>query len=141
MKRNSDAGSSQNAPLSEKRHFSRVVTNHSNRLLLDGEYYVDVKIRDLSVSGGFIEGHFGAKVCDKCVIELYKTGRDDKPVLRLSARIIRVEDSGLAVKFVNMKDDSLMFLQTVVLYSTDDPVKVAGEFTSEINIFGDDNRR
>lgn len=111
MKQNLDTGSAQDGSQNEKRHFSRVVASYSNRLLLDSECYLDVKIRDLSVSGCFIEGHYDAKVCDQGVIELYKNARDDQPVLKLSARIIRVEDNGLALKFVDMSDDSLMFLR------------------------------
>jgi len=40
----------------------------------------------------------------------------------------RQTEDGIGITFTNMEDDSFMFLQTMILYSSDDPIGVAEHF-------------
>ena len=122
----------------EKRIFSRVAADCFNRLIIKDTCYDNVKLRDLSLNGCFIEGNYGGEYCDKCFIKLYKNKGDAEPVLELTARVVRgAGDEGMALTFIDMDEDMLNQLQTIILYSTDNPMKVASEFVTDTDMFTD----
>ena len=120
----------------EKRNFSRVAADCFNRLIIKDTCYDNVKFRDLSLTGCFIEGSYDGEFCDKCFLKIYKDKGDVEPMIELSARVIRgAGEEGMALSFVDVDDDMLNQLQTVMLYATDNPVKIAAEFVDDLDIF------
>jgi len=108
-----------------------VIFNRTARLILDDKVFEGVKIRDLSLIGLFLEGTFEVKPGDTCSVEIKETGPTTSLVLIISATVVRIESGGIGLKFVNMKQDAYMFLQTMILYATQDPVSVAEEFLED----------
>ncbi|MDH4319854.1 MAG: PilZ domain-containing protein [Desulfobulbaceae bacterium] len=123
----------------EKRNFSRVAATCFTRLIIKDTCYDDVKFRDMSLNGCFIEGNYGGEYCDKCFLKIYKKKGDAEPMIEIAARVVRgAGNEGMALTFVNVDEDMLNQLQTIILYATDNPLKVASEFVTDINIFTDD---
>ena len=100
-------------------------------LLLNGRRYEDQPIRVLSLLGMFIAGSFDASVYDICTVELRETGSNSCLTMNFTARIARVEQDGMVLEFQDMQPDSYMFLQTIILYATPDPLRVAEEFLGD----------
>ncbi len=115
----------------DKRSYARVPFDRKARLVLNGRTYEDQPIRDLSLIGMFIAGSFDASVHDICTVELRETGPNSSLTLKFTARIVRVEQDGLGLEFQDMQQDSYMFLQTMILYATPDPLRVAEEFLED----------
>lgn len=83
------------------------------------------------MGGLFIEGDINLPMGENCRLELHETGSHSSLILTFSGKIKRCEKDGVGVKFTAMEDDSFMFLQTMVLYSSDDPVGVAEHFLED----------
>ncbi|HHB76269.1 MAG TPA: PilZ domain-containing protein [Desulfobulbus sp.] len=115
----------------DKRSYARVLFNRKARLILHDKVYEDQPIKNLSLIGMFIAGSFDAALNDICTVELHETGRHTCLTLSFIAKIVRVEKDGLGLEFENMQPDSYMFLQTMILYATQDPLSVAEEFLED----------
>ena len=112
----------------DNRRFTRVIFTRCAKLFFKGEVLGKYPVRNLSQGGLFIEGDINIPVGEEFDLELYETGRHSSLILSFSAKIVRRENDGVGVLFTYMKEDSFMFLQTMVLYSCDDPVGVAESF-------------
>ena len=115
----------------DKRSYARVLFNRKAGLILHGRTYEEQEVKNLSLIGMFIAGSFDAEVNDVCTVELRETGLHTCLTLSFTAKIVRVEKDGLGLEFQNMQPDSYMFLQTMILYATQDPLSVAEEFLED----------
>lgn len=114
-----------------QRSFARVFFNRTARLVLADRVYEGNKIRDLSLIGLFLEGSFEVTRGQMCTVEIEESGPSSTLTLTIAATVVRIEADGLALKFANMKQDVYMFLQTMILYATQDPLAVAEEFLED----------
>jgi len=112
----------------DNRRYTRVIFTRSVKLFFKGTIHGKYPARNLSQGGLFIEGDVNIPVGEECSLELYETGRHSSLILTFSGKIVRHEKEGAGVEFTSMGEDSFMFLQTMVLYSSDDPVGVAERF-------------
>ena len=87
--------------------------------------------RNLSLGGLFIEGDINIPVGADCRLELHETGHRSSLIVNICATVRRKDKDGVGVHFTKMEDDSFMFLQTMVLYSSDDPIGVAEHFLED----------
>ena len=110
------------------RKYTRVIFTRCVKLFFRGKVLGKYPARNLSQGGLFIEGDINIPVGEEFGLELYETGRHSSLILNFSGKIARREEDGAGVEFTSMKEDSFMFLQTMVLYSSDDPVGVAERF-------------
>ncbi|MGI6657625.1 MAG: PilZ domain-containing protein [Desulfobulbus sp.] len=78
-----------------------------------------------SQTGLFLRGTFLAEEGDICSLELHKKDRGASALLRVQGRVSRKEPHGVAVRFTHMEEHSFMLLQTMLLYASDDPMRVA----------------
>ena len=115
----------------DKRSYARVLFNRKARLILHGRIYEERPIKNLSLIGMFVAGSFDAELHDICTVELHETGRHTCLTLSFIAKIVRIEKDGLGLEFENMQPDSYMFLQTMILYATQDPLSIAEEFLED----------
>ncbi|PID71580.1 MAG: hypothetical protein CSB34_06390 [Desulfobulbus propionicus] len=116
----------------EQRQYTRVVFTRTIRLHIDGARVGEYAARNLSMGGVFMEGENLQLTLGKhCTLELHEKGQQSSLILKISAKISRIEDTGVAVEFLDMEDDSFMFLQTMVLYASDDPIGIAQDFLED----------
>jgi hypothetical protein len=115
----------------EKRRHLRVVFTRTVKLSVRDAILGRFPARNLSLGGLYIDGCTGMREGETCRLELHESGLHSSLILSFSARVARVEPEGVAVEFTDMEDDSFMFLQTMVLYSSDDPLGVAEDFLED----------
>ncbi len=120
-----------NQDLLDNRRFTRVIFCRTAKLILGEKTYEERQVYNLSLGGLFLEGRYSVNVGEACELELHETGRHSCLILKFQVRVVRVEENGLALEFLNMPVDSYSFLQTMVLYSTDDPFGVSLEFLED----------
>ena len=115
----------------DSRRFTRVIFSRTARLVYQETTYEEGQVHNLSLGGMFLEGMYDLSVKDLCRLELHETGRHSCLILTFQVQVVRVESHGIALKFLDMPLDSYKFLQTMVLYSTDDPYGVSLEFLED----------
>ena len=115
----------------DKRRHTRVIFTRSVKVFAQERSQGQYPARNLSLGGLFIEGDIDIPVGGDCRLELHETGRRSSLILNFCGTVLRREKDGVGVKFTNMEEDSFMFLQTMVLYSSDDPIGVAEHFLED----------
>jgi len=112
----------------EKRKDARVIFTRTVKVFSQGELKGQFPVRNLSMGGLFIAGATELPVGQECHLELYEAGNRSCLLITFNATVRRQTEDGIGVTFTNMEDDSFMFLQTMILYSSDDPIGVAEHF-------------
>ena len=115
----------------EKRRHARVDFSRTVSLVAGEVPRGGYLARNLSLSGLYLEGVFDVPVGESCRLELHDTNATSCQFYGFSGRISRRDERGIGVEFTSMGRESLMFLQTMVLYSADDPIDAAREFHEE----------
>ena len=125
MHTNSVASQRQNH---ERRRYSRVVFDRSGWLIDHDKRQRFDQVCNLSMGGACLQGQTSLRPGDMCDFELHEDGPISSRIVKFCARVIWTGSDKLALEFVNMDVDNYMFLQTLVLYNTDDPLGVVSEF-------------
>lgn len=112
----------------DKREYVRVMAGRKVKVFTDNSALGEYFIRDLSVTSLFIEGGFSLAVGTACRLVVDGDGFGHSPWLNIFARVTRVERQGVVVSFTSMHDEDYMLLQTMLLYSSNEPMIVAEDF-------------
>jgi hypothetical protein len=115
----------------DNRRFSRVIFSRTAKLLLGEKKSDEGEVHDLSIGGLFLEGEYPIRLNELFELELHESGRHSCLILTFQVQVVRIEPHGIALQFMDMPPDSYKFLQTMVLYSTDDPYGVSLEFLED----------
>ena len=115
----------------EKRRHARVDFSRTVSLVAGEVPRGGYLARNLSLSGLYLEGDIDLSVGERCRLELHDTGPAANQFYGFSGKISRRDSTGVGVEFTSMGRESLMFLQTMVLYCADDPIGAAREFHEE----------
>ncbi|MDY0389820.1 PilZ domain-containing protein [Desulfobulbus oligotrophicus] len=115
----------------EKRRHPRVIFTRSVKVYVKDQLQGRFRARNLSLSGLYLEEACDLPTGEDLRLELYETGCKSSLILTILARTCRKDAGGAGVQFTHMEDDSFMFLQTMVLYSSDDPIGVAEHFLED----------
>ena len=118
---------------SDSRRFTRVNFRQPVQLDFgDGKYHQAVS-KNISLAGLYIIGDFQQKLGDICIIELSQGGPDALVELRAKCSVVRIKDDGIALEFLSMNQESMLFLQTTLLYRAEDPILFGSEFIKNIS--------
>lgn len=115
----------------EKRSHVRVDFTRTISLVAGEGLQERYPARNLSLSGLYLEGVIDASLGECCRLEVHDTGPVSSQFYDFSGKISRRDETGIGVEFTAMGGESLKFLQTVVLYSADDPFEAACQFHEE----------
>ncbi|MCI5165946.1 MAG: hypothetical protein D3903_07585 [Candidatus Electrothrix sp. GM3_4] len=112
-------------------------------ILLD--VYLDFGVRkyrhfanNLSLSGLYVKGFYEQKAGDACIIEVKQADGGEGAVIRAIGSAVRVNETGMALKFISMKLDSFLLLQTVFSSFAEDPKLLGGESLEDISFTQED---
>jgi len=86
------------------------------------------KVVSLSLSGGYLECPVIMTVGEICEVIITSLDPTFNTPLSLSARVVRVDEKGVALEFCNTDEKDYMMLQTVLLYHSNEPHTIAAEF-------------
>jgi len=112
----------------DKRRYERVAFERSVKLFANDYASHQFSAKNLSLGGMFLEGRGALAVGQDCRIELHETGQRASLIYKICGKVVHAAKDGLGIEFVGMEDHSLMYLQTMVLYSAEDPVAAAEHF-------------
>lgn len=93
---------------------------------------------NLSLSGVYVKGFYEQKAGDVCIIEVKQADCAQSAVIRAVASAVRVDETGMALKFISMKLDSFLLLQTVFSSFAEDPELLGGESLEDISFTQED---
>ena len=121
----------------DRRRFTRV------DILLDVRLDFGVRkyrhfANNLSLSGLYVKGFYEQKAGDVCVIDLKQISCEQETAIRAIATAVRVNETGMALKFISMKIDSFLLLQTAFSFFADDPELLGGESLEDISFTQED---
>ncbi len=113
-----------------RRKFNRIAidSRFDTDLFVYGRHYTNIIIRDLSLSGLFALGEYDGQECDECELLLKPLDNTQTTFLKIPCKIVRINETGIALEFMYPDTESLIFLETIVLYYADDPFTAATEF-------------
>ena len=116
------------------RSFTRINFDHTVRLDFGHKQYEQQSICNLSLGGICIKGQFSQKKGDRCIIELHESEDMVLPVkFRAKGVVAWINSERMAVQFTEMEHESLIFLQTALLYQADDPLLLGTEFGRDVS--------
>ena len=118
------------------RRFTRISFDHTVRLDFGEQQYEKQGICNLSLGGICVKGKFSQKKGDTCVVELHRSGGIELSVEFQAKGIIvwvNNEQERMAIEFTEMEHESLIFLQTALLYQADDPLLLGTEFGRDVS--------
>lgn len=85
---------------------------------------------DISLAGMFIAGEFKEKPGTPCSITLKEKWSEHLFSMEFASTVTRQETDGIAIQFAEMSQKTSDLLQTVLLYSCDDPLSLGEEFAN-----------
>lgn len=114
---------------SDTREFSRVPIHIVAAATSDGCDPVAGRVRDLSVNGLFLCTKVPMKAGVMCAILIQLAGQADGPLVRCRGEVVRAEDEGMAIKFLEVVgEESFEHLRNLVLYNANEVEHVEQEF-------------
>jgi c-di-GMP-binding flagellar brake protein YcgR len=112
----------------DKRRCSRVPFRRNIKISAQGEVQKRCTTQNLSLGGMFIQGAVDLPLGHACRIELHETGRLASTIYRFGGKIAHKGKNGIGIEFTDMEDFSFTYIQTMVLYASDDPIEIAENF-------------
>lgn len=106
---------------------SRVVF-HVNASVNDDGRIIDGQVENLSINGMFMKTSENLKVDKEVEVSIYLSGTTSELSLKINGIIIRSDDSGIAVKFVQIGFDSYVHLKSIIEFNKMDENKIIREF-------------
>lgn len=120
-----DSGKSNN---DNRRRFSRVAATCAAKLLNSSGASSEGMVVDLSLCGIFLYGDYDEQVGDLVELLLYGLGHRLSLLFKYSCRVVRANPDGIALEFIGMEAQSYDYLQTIILYFSEDPHNISLEF-------------
>ena len=115
----------------ENRKFSRISFDHQVSLEFINSRHDNCQIKDISLTGLFVNGFFQQQVGENCIINLVQKGVSITLSLAALAKVVRKSYDGIAIKSTAMSFDSYMYLQTSLLYEADEPIVIGLELPND----------
>ena len=119
-----------------RRRFSRVDASRAAKLLNSSGASFEGMVADLSLCGMLLAGDYNTQVGDIVELLLYGPGHRLSLIFKYRARVVRVTQDGIALEFIGMEARSYHYLQTIILYFSEDPLGVCLEFPQEFTSRG-----
>lgn len=114
--------STQPMGVKKKRQFTRIQFNREVLLKFYEGEYAPRRLKDLSLTGMYVFGSFNQQCGDICQAHLFQKSVSTLLEIHASAKVIWINDEGLAIQFTSMAYDSYMYLQTTLLYEAGNPL-------------------
>jgi len=123
------------AQTDDKREFSRTVIRVAAEMKCGRETLRCDQTRDLSMNGMFFPTLESLPVGRQCRVVLYLAEAENPVKIQLKARVVRVEDDGIAIEFTEIQgQESYEHLRNLVLYNSSDPDRIEREFQAHVGL-------
>lgn len=116
-----------------RRKFSRLAVLWPVTLTFEGGDVIQGETKDVSLQGLFVFSALQRPVGHRCKILITPPGRTPTPI-HAFAKIVRVDELGMAVDIVRIELHDLEQLYEALSTATRDPSTLAEEFQSKVNV-------
>lgn len=113
------------------RHYVRVQFSRLTEILFLDLQPIHAPLIDLSLSGMFIEEACEFDASGSCTITFAHRSPKKNSSMLITGKIVRKNRSGIAIQFTEMNYGTYVFLQTLLLYKSENPATVGEEFLKE----------
>ncbi|MCI5158847.1 MAG: PilZ domain-containing protein [Candidatus Electrothrix sp. AUS1_2] len=121
----------------DRRRFTRIDILLDVRLDFGTRKYRHLA-NNLSLNGLYVKGFYEQKAGDACIVELKLTSYGQDATIKALASAVRIDETGMALKFISMKIDSFLFLEMVFSSFAEDPKLLGGESLEDISFTQED---
>ncbi len=113
----------------ERRRFLRVPfeTNVMVKDLSEGTVLRDLDSKDISMKGIYCFTDSPLEPETPCAVELQLTGTSSELWLRIDGKVVRKDESGMAIVFGSMDLDAFIHLKNILYYNSGDPDRIDEE--------------
>lgn len=113
------------------RRFTRVNFKQAVQLDFGERRYEQQIISNISLGGMYVKGRFEQRPGDICSVTLRPAWAGMPTEFRAKGAVVWVTDEGMAVEFASMGYDSFLYLQTALIYESDNPAALSEEFSDQ----------
>jgi len=89
--------------------------------------FSDLETKDLCIRGMFVVGAPGVTAGELCTVTVVLSGATTELTVKTKGEVVRVDEDGIAVRFLETDLDSFFHLKNIVYFNTDDPDQVMDE--------------
>lgn len=100
----------------------------------EGHPKISGQARDVSIKGLYLVTPKTLPSGTVCRLNLLLSGTQTPVYVRVSGRVVYVDDSGMAIEFFQVDPESFVHLRNLVLYNSADPDQVEREFQSHLGL-------
>ena len=116
----------------EKREFTRVPFRTEVKLSAANKTIVSNDLQNISLGGAFISSEESFPPGTMCFLEIKLTGPASLLKIGVEAKVVRVEEHGMGIRFNRMDVDSLIHLRHIVKIQSEDPKEVELEYNQKL---------
>lgn len=107
-----------------KRIFSRIDYTQPAIIKFQDKDYDKCLIKDINLTGMFVVGNFKQQTGDKCIIKYSHSSATSQFYFKAAAKVIRSSIEGVGIVFTSMPLYSYVFLETTLLYESNNPLTI-----------------
>lgn len=97
----------------DRRRESRVPYRATAELVIGKKKVKEKGTRDISVTGTFVEGITDMGKGTQCAINIFLVGDASELLLKMQGEVVRVEESGVALEFIDVSRDCFYHLKNI----------------------------
>lgn len=112
----------------EKRRFSRVYFDANAKLTVGDDDFSVSRIANLSVGGCLLELTADHDVGQECLFSIPLSHMG--PGVEIFSEIVRRKDGFTSLQFKGISPESLLHLQNIIRYNSDDPERIEDEIST-----------
>nr|MBF0221323.1 PilZ domain-containing protein [Desulfobulbaceae bacterium] len=113
----------------ERRKNTRVPFQTTADVSFSNKNYTNCETENLSVKGVSVLGISGHKIGEECNLSLALSGSTSELKLAMRGKIVRLQEDGIGLKFIEIDLDSYYHLKNIIYYNSEDPDKIDRELT------------
>ena len=140
--------------MKDRRRESRVPYRATADINFGKKNFKGHETRDISITGTYIEGLHGPKKGEHCTIDLVLLGDASELLLKMKGEAVRIEESGIAIEFMDVTRDCFYHLKNIAYVTSINPddiicdnykkprqskIVLSDDFDDNLNDFEDDD--
>lgn len=111
----------------QERKYTRIHFARTVYLDFFTDRHDNCRIKNLSLTGMCVIGSFRKSIGEYCLISLEQRGLTSNLSLLALGKVVRKNDSEMALEFTSMTFESYMYLQVTLLYEAEEPLVIGLE--------------
>ena len=121
--------------IDNRRKFQRIDFDGKVDLKFVNYSYDCCQVKNLSLTGMFIEGNFLGRKARNCNVQIFHEDNNGNNSLRASAKVVWKNNEGIALEFTTMTFENYLLLQTTLINKAEEPEIILRELPKNYPFF------